>query len=239
MIKSTFILEKNILNNFFREIIDFVLPPVCLECEGMLKSDEKYLCQKCTSSIEKIDNSTGIVLNRLHADGLVNNAYSMFLFREGTPIQALIHALKYGQMRRIGKYYGKILGNDFRKTDNSRIDYIIPVPLHISKKRERGYNQSDFICDGISEAVNIQVLKKCLKRTRFTQTQTKLSREERIQNVRGAFKLRKKYVDIIKGKNVIIVDDVITTGSTIIECAKVLKENGCGEISVCSLALAE
>ena len=228
---------KSIVNLFYQEIINFVLPPICLSCERLLKNGSKYLCKNCEDSIIRIDNSIGITLSQLNRDDPVSKVYSLFLFKEDTPIQTLIHELKYGQLRGIGKYYGKILGDELLKKSNA--EYIIPVPLHISKKRERGYNQSDFICDGISDALNIQTLKKCLRRTRFTQTQTKLSREERKQNVSGAFELREKYKNTIHKKNIIIVDDVITTGSTILECAKVLKNAGCGEITVCSLALAE
>ena len=142
-------------------------------------------------------------------------------------------------MRRIGNYYGSILANDVLKYENLNVDYIIPVPLHISKKRERGYNQSDCICDGLAEVLDISVIKKCLKRKKFTQTQTKLSREERKLNVKGAFELREKFKNIIQEKNIIIVDDVITTGSTILECARVLKAAGCEKIIACSIALAE
>jgi ComF family protein len=142
-------------------------------------------------------------------------------------------------MRRIGKYYSSMLIRDILKDHVLAADYVVPVPLHISKKRERGYNQSDLICDGVSDVLKIESLKKCLKRKRFTRSQTKLTREERQSNVKDAFEVRKKYKEIIRDKNIILVDDVITTGSTILECARVLKENDCRSILICSLALAE
>jgi competence protein ComFC len=220
-------------------ILDFVLPPICLNCDNLLNDEELYLCKKCSDSIEKINNDSKLVFNRLNSNGLVSNAYSLFMFKEGTPVQTLIHSFKYGQMRKIGKYYGNMLGEDVLKNEKLNADYIVPVPLHISKKRERGYNQSDFICDGLSEALEIHSLQKCLKRRRYTKTQTELSREERKKNVKGAFELRKKFSPIIQGKRILLVDDVITTGSTILECSRVLKESGCGDIIVCSIALAE
>ncbi len=118
-------------------------------------------------------------------------------------------------------------------------DFAVPVPLHKSRLRERTYNQSSYICRGIGEALNIQPIEKCLKRTRYTRTQTKLSIDEREENVRNAFELNQKFSGLIRGKNIILVDDVITTGSTILECARVLKNIGCGEITICSVALAE
>jgi competence protein ComFC len=219
--------------------LDFVLPPICLQCESPLLNGEKYLCTKCADSIVRIDNKSNADLRRINSNDNVSKAYSLFLFTEGNAIQTLIHHLKYGQMRKIGREYGKQLAEEVLKSENLNTDFIVPVPLHISKKRERGYNQSDFICEGISEVLNVPLLIKGLKRLKFTKTQTKLTREERQENVRDAFRVRKKYIQIIKDKNIILVDDVITTGSTIIECAGVLKSNGCGDITVCSIALAE
>ena len=222
-----------------KHVLDFVLPPMCLHCDSPLEDNEKYLCGKCTDSLTLIDNESNPDLQRINENANVAKAYSLFLFSEGTAIQSLIHNLKYGQMRRIGKEYGKKLAVDVLKPEKISIDFIIPVPLHISKKRERGYNQSDFICEGISYVLNVPVLLKGLKRKKFTQTQTKLSREERQMNVRDAFVVRKKYTGLIKGKNILLVDDVITTGSTTLECARVLKDSGCGDVYVCSIALAE
>jgi len=230
---------ENILNTFYNEVLNFILPPVCLSCESLLSNGNKYLCDNCSSSIVKINNDADVILSALNSDSPISKVYSLYLFQETTPIQTLMHALKYGQMRRIGVQYGSLLANEVLMKSSLSVDYIIPVPLHISKKRERGYNQSDFICEGISRILQTRVLKKCLKRKRFTQTQTKLTREERMKNVSGAFELRNKFRDLIKSKNILIVDDVITTGSTILECSKVLKDAGCGEINACSIAFAE
>jgi ComF family protein len=222
-----------------KPVLDFVLPPVCLQCESPLLNGEKYLCTICADSIARIDNKLNADLRRINSNDHISKAYSLFLFTEATAIQTLIHHLKYGQMRKIGREYGKKLAEEVLKPENLNADFIVPVPLHISKKRERGYNQSDFICGGIGEVLNVPLLIKSLKRKKFTQTQTKLSREERQENVRGAFEVRKKYIQTIKDKNIILVDDVITTGSTILECAGVLKSTGCGDVIVCSIALAE
>jgi ComF family protein len=229
----------NGLTKVSKPVFDFVIPPICLHCELPLRSGEKYLCEKCTKSIAKIDNKSNADLIRIKSSKLITNAYSLFLFTEGTAIQTLLHHLKYGQMRKIGREYGKKLAEDVLKPENLNADFIVPVPLHISKKRERGYNQSDFMCEGIGKVLQVPLLIKSLKRKKLTQTQTKLTREERRENVRGAFGIRKKYIQTIQDKNIILVDDVITTGSTIIECAGILKSTGCGDITVCSIALAE
>ena len=227
------------LKKFYNGVLDFILPPVCLHCESLLLNGERYLCKKCTDSITRIDNKSNPDLQRINSDDSVSSAYSLFLFVEGTAIQSLLHNLKYGQMRKIGREYGKKLAEEVLKHEKLNADFIVPVPLHISKKRERGYNQSDFICEGIGDVLDVPLLTKGLKRLKFTKTQTKLTREERQENVRGAFAVRKKYIQTLKDKNIILVDDVITTGSTILECAKVLKNAGCGDVFVCSVALAE
>jgi ComF family protein len=120
-----------------------------------------------------------------------------------------------------------------------KYNIIIPVPLHRTKQRERGYNQSEYVCTGIYEILNLEVIPNGLKRIRYTKTQTKLNREERKENVTNAFELNEKYLNKIQGKNIILVDDVITTGATILECGRILKANNCGKILTCSIALAE
>jgi ComF family protein len=171
------------------------------------------------------------------SDGVIDNSLSLYEFAEGTAIQTLLHALKYTKFKSIGRMFGEEIG---RKISNGEIkyDYTVPVPLHRAKERERTYNQSDYICKGISEALGTKNLPRCMRRTRFTETQTQLHKSERRKNVHGAFELNQKFKETIAGKNIIVADDVITTGSTILECARVLKQNGCGKVLVASIAYA-
>ena len=117
------------------------------------------------------------------------------------------------------------------------IDIIIPVPLHHLKKAERGYNQSEFIVKGLSDKLNIPYSTKALKRVRYTETQTAFNLGEREKNISNAFKVRNKKK--ILGKNILVVDDVITTGSTIKECGKALLESGAKSVYACSIAIAD
>jgi ComF family protein len=227
------------IKKVFDGIVNFILPPVCVCCESVIDGAGLFVCPECLDKLKQIDTSYDIFKDRVHKVSFDGNALSLYWFIEGTEIQHILHALKYSKMKSIGKLFGKIIGNELQKRIPVKYDYAVPVPLHLSKLRERTYNQSDYICLGIEEALNIKSLAKCLKRTRFTKTQTKLSIDERHENVRNAFALNPKYRNTIAGKNIVLADDVITTGSTILECAKVLKENGCGEVTVCSIALAE
>jgi ComF family protein len=231
--------KKSNLSNFFRGIINFVLPPVCVCCDSPLPADSRFVCPDCISKLNVVDKNYNIFRDRVHKVNFNGIAFSLYWFVEGTEIQYILHALKYTRMKSIGEVFGRKIGEEIQSRYAGKYDYTVPVPLHKSKQRERTYNQSDYICRGISEALKINPLEKCLKRTRYTKTQTKLSITEREENVRNAFILNPKYSDTIREKNIILVDDVITTGSTILECARVLKESGCGEVTVCSIALAE
>jgi ComF family protein len=227
------------IKKFFNGILDFVLPPICVCCEKPLEPDKRFVCGECMTKLKKVDDGYDIFRDRVHKVNFEGNALSLYWFIEGSEIQHILHALKYSKMKSIGKLFGRIIGNEVQKRFRMKYDYAVPVPLHKSKQRERTYNQSDYICLGIREALNTEPLVKCLKRTRYTKTQTKLSIDERHENVRNAFTINSKYRSTITGKNIILVDDVITTGSTILECARVLKENRCREVTICSIALAE
>jgi ComF family protein len=227
------------LRDLFRGIIDFVLPPVCVCCDNHPDTGNRFVCGDCLSKLKKVDDKHNIWGDRVHKVNFTGDALSLYWFVEGTEIQHILHALKYSKMKSIGQVFGRIIGSEIERRFPGSYDYAVPVPLHKAKLRERTYNQSDYICRGIGEQLNIRPLPKCLKRSRYTKTQTKLSINEREENVRNAFELDNRFASSIKGKSIILVDDVITTGSTILECARVLSENGSGKITICSIALAE
>jgi ComF family protein len=231
--------KVNPFGNFFNGIINFVLPPVCVCCNSPLPADSRFVCPDCISKLKAVDKKYNIFQDRVHKVKFGGNSLSLYWFEEGTDIQHILHAFKYTRMKSIGIIFGRKIGEEILSRYPEKYGYAVPVPLHKSKQRERTYNQSDYICRGIGEALSIKPLEKCLTRIRYTKTQTKLSIAEREENVRNAFAVNPKYADLIKGKNIILADDVITTGSTILECARVLKENGCNEVTVCSIALAE
>ena len=121
------------------------------------------------------------------------------------------------------------MGEILKKEEFSKgFDYIIPVPLYPSRKRERGYNQSRILAEEVSKTISVPLAEKVLIRKKKTKDQTHLSPEERERNVKGAFVVRANLT--LQGKKVILVDDVITTGSTLKECARVLKEAGAREV---------
>lgn len=210
-------------------VINFILPPVCIGCGKSIDYYKEFVCPEC------LDNLTD-VSNTIYKTPGIDYFFSLYKFIDNTPIQNIIHSLKYEQMKSVGIKFGVLLGEKIKEKNKEGFDYVVPVPLHLAKERERTFNQSSYICRGINSVLNVEFSEKCMKRIRYTESQTKLHVSERKENVRGAFIVRKGYNDKIRGKNIILVDDVVTTGSTMLECASVLKSSGCGKLLACSLA---
>lgn len=212
-------------------ILDFLLPRLCLSCKQNLPTKEIVLCNKCFFELE-IPSSNLLATEyerKFSAANFIDDFKAAFLFQPDKPIQRLIHSLKYDKKFLSGIYLGKLITNlFFIEIKDWNADLIIPVPLHKLKKLDRGYNQSEFIARGIAKELIIPLRPKLLKRIRYTKTQTHLNHLERVKNVRNAFKVKhKKYLE---GKRIILVDDVLTTGSTVSECAQVIKEAGASKI---------
>ena len=167
----------------------------------------------------------------------IEKAAAFSFYNRDSRIRRLIHNIKYNGIKDIGYELGKIYGSVLTKSGFLEgIDLIIPVPLHPSKKRIRGFNQSDIISEGLAEATGLPVDPFSLERIAVTGTQTKRSRYERWVNVEGTFNVQDS--TNIRGKHVLLVDDVITTGSTIESCANELLKVEDVKVSVVALAIA-
>ncbi len=145
---------------------------------------------------------------------------------EFTPeIESVIHHIKYEGGRRLGRFIGNIVGELLsREMDFRKFDMMAPVPLHLIRKRERGYNQSELLCKGIVCHIDIPVYNNLIVRRRNTPSQTKLDGLQRQENVEGAFYVTSP--EVVTGKKIILVDDVVTTGATMNSCAKSLINAG-------------
>jgi ComF family protein len=167
----------------------------------------------------------------------VKYATAFFYFIKGSKYRHLIHKMKYGGRSDIGQELGKMAGAELKGSFFDEVELILPVPLHPAKKRMRGYNQSEMIAEGLSEIIEKPLLRNVLERSVFTQTQTRKTIEERRMNVKEAFKV--KTPEILKGKHVLLVDDVVTTGSTLTACAdELLKVEGV-TVSIVAIAFAD
>ena len=224
--------------SFLSSIADFFLPRFCLHCNIKLSPDVKYLCQECNDLIKP---TTAEFLDKeferkFSEQEIITRLYSSFLFDPDSPLQNLIHNLKYSGNYKIGIHLGKSASARLKqKLSELDIDFIVPVPLHTTKRAERGYNQSYYIAKGISEIVGKPVSKKFVKRNKFTVSQTGFNLTDRQTNMNDAFVAGNS--KNISGKNFLLVDDVITTGATIEACGKVLKEKKAKNIFAFSVAI--
>ncbi len=227
------------INKYFTKLFDFILPRFCPSCNNKLAPAENTVCKSCLSKIKLTDPE--LIKSEYHrkyeSKQIISGFVSQFIFEKDKEIQQIIHALKYNKKYQIGIFLGRILGEHFRRQfQNWNINLIVPIPLHHLKKAERGFNQSYYIAKGIVTKTSLIVCPKAVKRVRFTKSQTTMTLNEREANVEGAFKVLKN--EKVIGKNILLVDDVMTTGATINECGKVLLEAGANRIYAASAALA-
>jgi len=226
------------MKNYFQEVLDFfrslinltshwILPNYCFVCNELQQDMSECLCKQCWKKLEKnsLNNWVQEVQNPAHISG----AFSGWIFED--TFQTLIHELKYNGYAKTGKYLGKQMGIRFKKS-LPQMDCLIPVPLHKVKKRDRGFNQSSWIAKGLASELNIPVESTILKRIKYTQSQTTLSKKERQLNMAEAFESSHSG----NYKSVGLVDDVLTTGSTADACASILLKNGFEKIYILSLA---
>jgi ComF family protein len=152
-------------------------------------------------------------------------------------MQHLMHQFKYKGNKDLGKQLGYLMGNDLSQSNRFKnIEALIPLPLFAAKEKKRGYNQATVLCEGIAEIMKIEVLTDVILRTQHTETQTKKGRIERWANIEGKFELIKP--DKIRNKNILLVDDVITTGATLEACGHELMNADNVRLSVATLCFA-
>ena len=222
-------------------INDFFFSVECFHCGEPLRDDESRLCAACWMSLTPVqpeDFTYQVMIKRFREDGVIDEFIPLYYFEKGKVLQSLAHSLKYEEITSFGRELGEKIGKCL-KEKNITADAVVPIPLNKRKKRERGYNQSDFIAKGVSSVAGIPVLRKAVKRVKYTVTQTHLNADERKENVSDAFTIDSQYRDKIKGKSVIVVDDIVTTGSTIQEVGRVLKESGASIVIAASAGLAK
>jgi len=162
-------------------------------------------------------------------------ACSIFYFEKDNILQNIIHQIKYKNEKKLGIFMGKLMGlkiNDLIKAHN--IDFMIPMPINPKKEKKRGYNQAALLCVGINSIIKLDYIENAIVKIQHTETQTKKSRIERWRNVEQVFNVPNP--QMILGKNILIIDDVITTGASTEACGQILLEHGANSISICGLA---
>ena len=168
----------------------------------------------------------------------VHSATALYYFSKGGRVQHLIHRLKYHGEKEVGFFTGSILGTELRKSGRfNSVNVVIPVPLHASKRKIRGFNQAEFFADGLADSMGIPMLPDYLVREKATSTQTHKTRFERFINVDRIFKINDQ--NSLQSCHFLLVDDVVTTGSTLSSCVAALLELPGSKVSVATLAYAK
>jgi len=229
-----------VLKNIFRDTFHLAYPHVCTGCGSDLLDKENLLCLQCTNNLPHT-NFAGFNNNPVEKTFWgrirVTAAHSQYYFAKASLIQHLIHQLKYKGNKDIGFYLGELTGGTLLSSGRfQNIDAVIPLPLYPEKERKRGYNQAAVICEGIAAAMHIPVLKDNVTRQRFTETQTRKHRTERWENVEGSFVVN--HPAALKGKNILLVDDVITTGATLESCGAAILQTEGTSLFIATLAFA-
>jgi len=210
--------------SIFSDFINLFFPALCLSCNDRLVNGEEYLCLSCLGKIPKTNyhNIRNNKLEMLFAGrfpfaGIASYAY----FVKGGIIQSVIHELKYKNKPELGEYLGKLCGQEIKESSFLRkTDLIVPVPLHPNRLKQRGYNQAEMIAQGISSITNIPVSRGNMMRIIDNTSQTKQSRSGRWANTEGIFDIKEP--EIFNDKHILLVDDILTTGSTVESCIKAL-----------------
>ena len=230
----------NWLYDLWDDFISLLFPRLCYACGNQLMRNESLICTECFVVIPRTNYhfvEDNPVAQLFWGRCLIEKAAAFSYYNKGSRIRKLIHNLKYNGIREIGYELGRLYGLSLETSGFiNDIDIIIPVPLHPIKKRIRGFNQSETISMGIADATHLPVDTKSLARVLVSSTQTKRSRYERWTNVEGIFQVFDSQT--IMGKHVLLVDDVITTGSTIESCTNELLKIEGVRVSVVALAFA-
>lgn len=217
-----------------KDLISIAFPNNCIGCNEVLLKGEEFICLKCNVQIPFCED---YIFNS--SDWLTDantQLLGLFFYDKKGVTQSIIHEIKYKGNIKLASYLGEIAGVNL-KTKGVNVDTIIPVPLHKKRLKQRGYNQAEEIAKGIGKSLNKEVLTNLLVRTKYTQTQTSKDKQLREENILNAFDINLKQQKEIK--NVLLVDDVITTGATINECLKTLNKIPNINVFVISLGIVK
>lgn len=224
---------KSLLNLFF--------PKLCNGCNTLLLNNETVICVKCRHELpftyhHQIENNE--IMQKFYGILPIEQATAMLYFHSKGIAQELIHNLKYRKQQEIGTILGNIYAHELIESNKiSKVDYIVPTPIHKKRLQERGYNQVATFCEALSKELQIPIENELLFRTKHTKTQTKKSKAKRAELLSNNFDVKAKNHHI--GKHYLLIDDVITSGATIEACAKKLLEIPDSKVSLLAIAYTQ
>jgi ComF family protein len=228
--------------DFKENLLDFFLPVYCVICKERIHLGQfsKFICKECYYNLPSAP-TTEEIMDRLYElfspdEICISEIYSLFSLK-GNNFLDIIHSLKYEGYYNIGIEFGRMLGEKIQNSSGMKYDGLIPIPIHTAKQRERGYNQSKYIAEGISKTLDVAVNCSLAVRDKYTKSQTLLNAEQRKTNIRNVFKITTDS-SFVTNKTFLLVDDVVTTGSTVNYLAMALLESGARKIDIATLGIA-
>jgi len=239
------LLRTDPLSAFF----SLLYPPLCTICAEPVAAGE-YLCDECDDKVVRIvppfcsrcsEPFPGAITGEFRCANFEHRQLhfeaAVSAYRSRGIVRRIVLDFKYGKQMHLRHLLGRWLAAALHdsRLRGRHFDLIVPVPLHPARQRERGFNQAELLAQLLSAKMPVPA-RGVLERTRYTTTQTAFDRSERMENLRGAFRLRKR-ADV-RGLRVLLIDDVLTTGSTVSECARVLKEAGASSVYAATAARA-
>ncbi len=228
-------------SSFLTKLFDLIAPRQCALCGQRLAASESVVCGPCHLGMPVTDYAAKPYDNPMArlfwGQVAVERVAALLFYKRKTDVAAMIHDMKYHHQPGLARRMGAYAARQFMQ-DNffEGIDVLVPIPLTHRRKWQRGYNQSLEICRGISEVTGIPVNKKAVKRVAFSSSQTRMTIQERRENVEAVFQLTRR-ADALRNRHVLLVDDVVTTGSTMTACGCQLCQVEGLRLSLMSLAL--
>ncbi len=223
------------------DFISLFYPRYCRGCLNTLVQGEELICTQCLLEMPKSyyhlqhDNP---FYRKFRGRLPVRHVMTLYKFVKQGRVQQMLHALKYRHQPEIGERLGRVYGTDLMEAwYRNEFDLIVPVPLHVSRRNQRGYNQSEEFGKGLSQILDVPCDESCMRREALTETQTHKSKLSRWENVNQAFEVINPA--LITGRRVLLVDDVVTTGATLEACGQMLLGAGCLELSIACIAATQ
>lgn len=229
---------KNWSKNILQSTSDYLAPRFCPVCKCRLMADEQSICLKCLYLLPRPTsiNDYTVIENLFRGKVLIDKSTSYFYYSRDSKFASIIKTIKYGNQPNIGEHLATIFASQLHPTGffNS-IDYIVPVPLHPLREFKRDYNQSEYIANGISKVTSIPVLLALKTHLTSPLHQTRKDFTARMTITKKNKFVLKPNIDL-SGKHILLVDDVVTTGSTLVNAARAIRHNDSVIISILTLA---
>lgn len=234
--------SRSVLNpsRILNDLTHLLFPKKCLSCEGELTQKERTVCSLCTQNFTEtnfhLDTEPTILDTLFWGRVSIHHTYALFFFEKEKTAQKILFQLKYRHNKRIGEHFGREIGERLKLHPGFQdVDAFLPVPLHPKKEFTRGYNQSEVLASGICAALNLPMDTTSVRRVQHGISQTQKSRFERWDSIQTTFVVADK---ILLYQHVVLVDDVVTTGSTLEVIARAILEKHPGvKVSVVTLAM--